>query len=233
MMKVEYPSKKLLKKLLKQVQNKPHYFSHNNLLYNAWVLYFFVFLSALLILLFSATQNLSAVLVFFLTGFVVSFFTRNMTVVLFFATLVSGIFGYVLILQFPYLGGGVWEGMEDAETDVSGNKAQTEPVEKKGKKGDDKVMETDKKDTEKKDGIPEGSAVKRLLSDNDQVNKTITSLLGQIGGGSDLSDGDSHTQQVERLKLQSDILDKINKLEPFVNSLASITGMYNSYSPGK
>lgn len=233
---MEYPSKKLLKKLLKQVQNKPHYFSHNTLLYNTWVLYFFVFLSAILILLFSATQNISAVLVFFLTGFVVSFFTKNMTIVLFFATLVSGIFGSILVLQTPYLGGNIFEGMEDeSETDVSGNQVSDISGNKNSKNTlkENKVMETDKKDTEKGDGIPEGSAVKRLLSDNDQINKTVTSLLGQIGGGSDLGDGDSHSQQVERLKLQSNILDKINQLEPFMNSLAKITETYNSYSPGK
>lgn len=231
---MEYPSKKLLKKLLKNAQNKSPFFSHNTLLYNAWVLYFFVFLSVLLILFFSATQNISAVLVFFLTGFVVSFFTRNMTVVLFFASLISGIFGSLLIIQTPYLGGNIFEGMEDVSgnlsvvMDPSGN---TNPV-KKDKK-EDKVFETDKKDTEKKDGIPEGSAIKRLLTDNDQINKTVTSLLGQIGGGSELMEGDSHTQQLERLKLQGDILDKISKLEPFVNSLASITDSYNSYTKGK
>lgn len=233
---MEYPSKKLLKKLIKQAQTRPQYFSKTTLLYNSWVLYFFVFLSVLLILMFSATQNLSAVLVFFLTGFVVSFFTKNMTIVLFFASLISGIFGSILVLQGPYLGGNVFEGMED-ESDISGNK--TEKKEKTSKKEQiqteekEKVLETDKKETEKKDGTPEGSAIKKLLSDNDQINKTVSSLLGQIGGGSTLGEGDTHSQQIERLKLQSNILDKINQLEPFMNSLAKITETYNSYSPGK
>ena len=232
---MEYPSKKLLKKLLKQVKNRPHYYSHNNLLYNTGVLYFFVFLSALLILLFSDTQNISAVLVFFLTGFVVSFFTKNMTVVLFFASLISSIYGSILVFQTPYLGGNVFEGMED-NTDTSGNKV---PVKKgmenlkKELENESKVMETDKKNTEKKDGFPEGSTVKKLMSEDDQLQKSVTSLLGQIGGGSTLGDGDSHSQQIERLKLQSNILDKINQLEPFMNSLAKITETYNGYSPGK
>lgn len=217
-----------IKKTLKKIQNKSHYFSDKSLLHNVWVLYFFVFLSALFILFFSASKNLSAILVFFLTGFVASFWTKNMIVVLFFATLVSGIFGSLLTLNLPYLGGSVFEGMTDEEdasgNDVSGNKPSS---------SQNKVSETDKKHTEKGDGVPEGSAVKRLLSDNDQINKTVTSLLGQISGGSTLGEGDSHSQQIERLKLQSNILDKINQLEPFMNSLAKITETYNSYSPGK
>lgn len=231
---MEYPSKKLLKKLLKQAQHRPQ---HTNLLYNTWVLYFFVFLSALLILLFSATKNLWAILVFFLTGFVVSFFSRNMTVVLFFAALVSGIFGSVLVLQLPYLGGNIWEGMEDAEEDKDKDKDKKKDTVEEEKKDADKKKDKDadkdkKKDADKKE---ESSTVQKLMADNDTINTLlnndkITALLGQIGGASGLS---THTEEVERLKLQSDILDKINQLEPFMNSLAKITESYSSYTPGK
>jgi len=235
---MDYPSKKLLKKLLKKAQNKPHYFSHSLLLYNRWVLYFFVFLSAILILLFSATQNLLAVLVFFLTGFVVSFFTKNMIVVLFFSTLVSGIFGSLLILQMPYLGGNIFEGMENGNNriDTSGNRV-SDLIDSSG----NITSTSDNKKTTKGENsmddiihrVAESNVMKNLFSDNEQVNKTVSSLLGQISGGSDLGEGDTHSQQVERLKLQSSILDKINQLEPFMNSLAKITETYNSYSPGK
>lgn len=234
---MEYPSKKLLKKLLKQAQHRPQ---HTNLLYNTWVLYFFVFLSALLILLFSATKNLWAILVFFLTGFVVSFFSRNMTVVLFFAALVSGIFGSVLVLQLPYLGGNIWEGMKDAEEDKDKDTVEDKDTAEKKKDTAEKKKDTDKKKdadkTKDKDKKEESSTVQKLMADNDTINTLlnndkITALLGKIGGSSGSKEG--YTDEMERLKLQSDILDKINQLEPFMNSLAKITESYSSYTPGK
>jgi hypothetical protein len=73
--------------------------SSSSFLHNSIVLYLFLVLSLAYIIYYAYVQNFVLVLVFFLVGFLVSFFSKNMIVVLFSALTLSFFINYVLEIR--------------------------------------------------------------------------------------------------------------------------------------
>ena len=101
------------------------------ILYNKWILYFIFVVGLYDIIHFYQRGNTVAVAIFFIVGFLTSFFSKNMIVIIVSAIAVSHIFAY---------GNKMAEGFEDEEEDEG---FADEEVEEDTK--------TEKKDEEKKD----------------------------------------------------------------------------------
>jgi ABC-type antimicrobial peptide transport system permease subunit len=107
------------------------------------VLYFFLVLSLAYIIYYAYVQNFMIVLVFLLVGFLVSFFSKNMIIVLFSALTLSFLINYVMEIRGISI-----EGME-----AKSNNAEEAPAEDDEEMDDTKAAETlsdDIKNTDKK-----------------------------------------------------------------------------------
>ena len=105
------------------------------ILYNKWILYFIFVVGLYDIVHFYQRGNTVAVAIFFIVGFLTSFFSKNMIVIIVSAIAVSHIFAY---------GNKMTEGFEDEEDEEGFEEGIDEEVEEED-------TETDKKDSEKKD----------------------------------------------------------------------------------
>lgn len=190
-------------KLFSPFKHAGHYKHQMNLfLHNSIVLYIFVLTAFVFLLFFAATRNIHAVLLFFLVGFLTFFFSQNMIVVIFMAILVSGVF---YVLDLPYLGKNRFfyvEGMEEEDpVDLSGGDATATTQSKPESK--EVVPANDMKPTE-------GSA------------PTKNPLDELLGGDSNNPD---YKKQIEKLKLQNELLDKVKNLEAFIPFMTTVHGM--------
>ena len=171
-------------------------------LHNSIVLYIFVLTAFVFLLFFAATRNIHAVLLFFLVGFLTFFFSQNMIVVIFMAILISGVF---YVLDLPYLGKNKFyyvEGMEDEEsTDLSG--------------GD---VATTKSKSKSKEVVP-ANGMKPKEGDAPQKNP-LDDLLGDDSQNSD----SDYKNQIEKLKQQNKLLDKVKNLEAFIPLMKTVQG---------
>lgn len=170
----------------------------NLFLHNSIVLYIFVLTAFVFLLFFAATRNIHAVLLFFLVGFLTFFFSQNMIVVIFMAILVSGVF---YVLDLPYLGKNRYfyvEGMEDeGSTDLSGEDVPSATK----SKSKEVVPANDMKPTE-------GSA-------------PLKNPLDELLGDDSQNPNPNYEKQIEKLKLQGELLDKVKSLEAFIPMITS------------
>jgi hypothetical protein len=133
----------------------------NSLLYNRFVLYFVFVLALFQLYTFSVSGNMGLAISFLLVGFLTSFFSKNMTVILVISLAFTG------ILQFGIDNRGM-EGMtEGAETatPTPGVKVATEPTK-------DKVAEATKATVDEKDKTEKGNSKEHSLTDKkDEIAK--------------------------------------------------------------
>ena len=107
------------------------------------VLYFFMVLSLAYINYYAYVQNFMIVLVFLLVGFLVSFFSKNMIIVLFSALTLSFLINYVMEIR-----GVAIEGMETKANDAEESSADDDEEMEDTKAAEtlsDDMNETDKK----------------------------------------------------------------------------------------
>jgi methyl-accepting chemotaxis protein len=110
----------------------------SNIVYNKPILYFMLLLSLSNLYLLSFKGEGMFALVFILIGFICSFFTKNMTIILFLSLCITNIIKG---------GSGLSEGFED---DSTSSKMSTEALKKETKKMAEKIKNAD-------DSVPEGA----------------------------------------------------------------------------
>ena len=111
----------------KIIKTKGSFGNVGNVLHNRFVLYFFVFITIIDLMYFANSGDIRSLLTILIVGFLTSFFSKNMIVILFTALVFTHILKY---------GTNVSEGLEnedDSVMDNSGNVIST----KKEKKGED------------------------------------------------------------------------------------------------
>ena len=85
------------------------------ILYNKWVLYFIFIVGIYDIIHFYQRGNITAVVIFFIVGFLTSFFSKNMIVVIVSAIAVSHIVAYGNKMTEGFEKEGIGDGMEEEE----------------------------------------------------------------------------------------------------------------------
>lgn len=127
-------------------------FDMKSLLHNTFVLYFILFISVAYLFFFMQTGNFRSVFVFLLVGFLTSFYSKNMIVVL-----TCALIGTRIISTMDSL----HEGLETKEGNK--NKKKNKDVEKSKKNGEESSEEDEAID-EELEGVS-NKEIKELLSD--------------------------------------------------------------------
>jgi len=178
--------KNFLNKNIAKSSNK--IMSINSILYNRFVLYIFVFMALINLMFFASTNDIRSLLTLLIVGFLTSFFSKNMIVILFISLVFTHILKY---------GTNISEGMTDEKTDSSENIETTE--EKKPNKT------TEEKKSNK---TTDEKLTKKDNSENKKTNPTIESLQNDFQ--------DFQTIQEKILKGMKEIDPLLTKAENFI-----------------
>lgn len=119
-----------------------------NILHNRFVLYFFVFITIVDLMFFTNSGDIRSLLTLLIVGFLASFFSKNMIVILFTALVFTHILKY---------GTNVSEGMENQDDSVMDNSGNSVPSKK-----------------EKKTGSKNSSINESVTQNNDKTKKKVT-----------------------------------------------------------
>lgn len=152
-------------------------------LHNVWVLFGFYIFTILFIIYLAIHQDTLSILVLFLIGFLVYFFTSNMVVVMVIAVAFTGLIRFVDLSDTIPLGNS-FEGMETQD------ESSEHPLDVSG-----------------------GATLSLAAAD------TKTGLLEQSFSAV------TKSEDLEKLKLQKDILEKIEKLEPLISTVSGFSNM--------
>lgn len=104
----------IMDKMLRTIRNSTFLKSGNNILHNRFILYFILFISILNLIGFTTSGNLLSPVIFILIGFLTTFFSKNMLVILMIPLLITNILNI----------GGVsdMEGMENEDDETNTEK---------------------------------------------------------------------------------------------------------------
>jgi hypothetical protein len=144
------------------------------ILYNKWILYFIFVLGIYDVIHFYQRGNSMAVAIFFIVGFLTSFFSKNMIVIIVSAIAVSHIVAY---------GNKMTEGFEEKEEEeeegfeegVDGEDDDTEEEKPKEKKTKSDDTESEEKKTDSEEFTTDGT--EKLLAD---MNKLLKKTEGMV-----------------------------------------------------
>jgi len=161
-----------------------------SILYNRFVLYIFVFMALVNLMYFASTNDIRSLLTLLIVGFLTSFFSKNMIVILFISLVFTHILKY---------GTNISEGMTDEKPDSSENTETTE------EKEPNKITDAKNSDENKSD---ETSTKK----DNSENKKTDTPSIESLQ--SDFQD--FQTLQEKILKGMKEIDPLLTKAENFI-----------------
>jgi len=181
--------KNFLNKSIPKSSNK--IMSMNSILYNRFVLYIFVFMAIINFMFFASTNDIRSLVTLLIVGFLTSFFSKNMIVILFISLVFTHILKY---------GTNISEGMTDKKTDSSENNEESEE-----KKTSKKPQETknEKKDetTKKKDNVTIES-LQNDFQDFQTIQEKILKGMKEIDPL--LTKAESFIEKFERYKNKSE-----------------------------
>jgi hypothetical protein len=172
----------------------------NNILHNPLVLYFVFFLSLLYLFYFSALNDFSLIAIFILTGFITSFFSKNMVVILCISLVVS------FLLRQPSKD---LEGFEDKEPMVP---LESSPV-SGAIESDISKVKTEKKDLE--------GTIKQLDASKAQLPPADLEKLKD-------SYKELHSVGTQLLGTQEKIIANFQKIEPLIKDAENLVEKMNS-----
>ena len=170
------------------------------MLHNKILLYVVFIFSLLNLFILANTGNYTSVVVFILIGFITSFFSKNMLVILLLSLILTNILKY---------GSSLNEGFEDGEKDEKEDENDDENDDEKDEKEDEKEDENDDENDDEKDEKDKKSKEKKQSkSDKDE------------GFTEDAKKEDFNTEGLEDLQKNTDELMKTissltNKIEKF------------------
>jgi hypothetical protein len=192
---------KSIAKSLKSLKNKLKY----NTLYgdlarsvgrasteNSIVLYIFFIMSIISLVYFAGQEDFNTVAVFITIGFVISFFNKNMIIVLFFALVGSYLYKY----GTEMLGGGVAEGLKSgaAENEEEDEEGMTEGIDEETTDTPAPPAETDEERAKTEAKLEKRKAEEALiLNENTQPSPKTAE------------------EAAEKIKRQQEIINKLTK----------------------
>jgi hypothetical protein len=141
-----------------------------NILHNQYVLYFFVIISVINLMFFASSGDIRSLLTLLIVGFLTSFFSKNMIVILFAAVVITHILKY---------GKSINEGMENQEESVTDSSGNSVPV---SKESNDESENPNSKPEKKK-----GSKTSESMTDK-KDDVTIKDLQGDLSGFTAIQD---------------------------------------------
>jgi hypothetical protein len=144
-------------------------FDYKTILYNSVVLYVLVFISLTQLFLFLNTNDIQSFFIFLLIGFLVSFFNKNMIVIIVIALSITNIFKYGI------QGVRLNEGFENEESDNKNDKKENE---KPGNKKE--IMADISGNSTNKPTIKPSSELKSDLENFQQIQQQITEGLEKM-----------------------------------------------------
>ena len=142
-------------------------FDMKSLLHNTFVLYFILFISVAYLFFFMQTGNFRSVFVFLLVGFLTSFYSKNMIVVL-----TCALIGTRIISTMDSL----HEGLETKEGNANNN---TKNVKKNGEESSEEDEAIDEAIDEELEGVS-NKEIKELLSDKKIRQDIQADLQGML-----------------------------------------------------
>ena len=182
----------------------------SGILHNRYLLYA-VFIIALVDFLYlGSIRDMTSVFVFVLIGLLVSFFNKNMIVVLSSAIIVANVLKYGGINQRLVVEG-FEEGAEDDDvTEEQEQEQDVKPTKKsKSEETDKKSEETDKKDSKTKESKEEFGQDKEVV---------YTSV-----------DDMAISQQDKMMLANEKLLERMNKYKPLLDTLQGLTKKHGDY----
>jgi hypothetical protein len=197
--------------LLKNIHINVGANAHNDFfLHNTWVLYFFFIVSLAYVFYLSLSQNVVPICIFILVGFLISFFSQNMIVILFSALVFTHLYEWG---NLSTVEGFTNEEDEDKELeDKEDEDKELEDKELEDKELEDKELEDEDKPTEKKE------------------TKSPTPTLAkkkQLSGFTDKEDNENLSKIQEQtqalLNTHNELIKNIELLQPFLKQADSFT----------
>ena len=168
----------------------------NSILYNRALLYFILVLSLFQLYTFSVAGNMGAAMIFLLVGFLTSFFSKNMIVILVIALAFTG------ILQFGVHTNAGFEGMVEGSTENTNKKNDTK--ETVPSTDTDTLKKTE--DTTTSENKQE-QMIESIRMDGTQLEKLQTQIL-------------SNFQQISPYMNQAEVL--VNKMQDTASQLNNV-----------
>lgn len=140
-------------------------FDFKSLLHNTFVLYFILFISVAYLFFFMQTGNFRSVFVFLLVGFLTTFYSKNMIVVL-----VCALIGTRIISTMDNLHEGL-ENKEETKKGKEGNKNKKD-------ESDDKIHEESTEDDDEDEfGGMSNSEIKEVISNRKDIQQDLQNIL--------------------------------------------------------
>ena len=222
----------------------------SKILTNKYVLYFVAFLSLTNVLGYAMRGDLNHIIVFMLLGVIMTYFSKNMTIVLLVSLLVSNLFSISILLR---------EGFEGEKDDKKKEKKKDEPQEKESNLIDDDTLLSstiDSTDAQEDASSPQGESFEVGRGKrNPKIDyaSTITdaySQLNELIGKDGIKSLTNDTQTLMKQQLQ--LADSMKAIGPLIegitpllsqvkgmmggldsNSLEGIKSMAKSFSVGQ
>lgn len=176
-------------------------FDFKSLLHNTFVLYFILFISVAYLFFFMQTGNFRSVFVFLLVGFLTTFYSKNMIVVL-----VCALIGTRIISTMDNLHEGL-ENKEGAKT-KKGKKGKEGNKNIKDESTDEESDEEITQDNEEDEfGGMSNSEIKEVISNRKDIQEDLQNIL----------------------KTQEEMINGVTKLEPLINKAESFYEKYKNF----
>lgn len=176
------------------------------ILTNKWILYLVLFFAIFDVFHFYQKGDLQSVMIFFIVGILVSFFSKNMVVILIIAIASTHLIRY---------GKKLTEGFKDEEEefaekeDTEEFEGETDETEKPKEDFEGETEETEKpKETEKPN--------KEAMNAINNTSNTLNQMAAQASSAGDISQ-----QTKELLTTQQQLIKNMNILEPLLNKADS------------
>lgn len=175
-------------------------FDMKSLLHNTFVLYFILFISVAYLFFFMQTGNFRSVFVFLLVGFLTSFYSKNMIVVL-----TCALIGTRIISTMDSL----HEGLETKKGNANKNTKNVKKSKKNGEESSEEDEAIDEAIDEELEGVS-NKEIKELLSDK-KIRQDIQEDLQGM------------------LKTQNEMIEGMSKLEPLIDKAEQFRQKYQKY----
>jgi hypothetical protein len=162
----------------------------NSILYNRFVLYIFVFMALINLMFFASTNDIRSLLTLLIVGFLTSFFSKNMIVILFISLVFTHILKY---------GTKINEGMENESEPVLDNSGNSIDVEKP--KNDKNIKENYSSDKKNRD-TPSIESLQSDFQDFQTLQEKILKGMKEIDPL--LTKAENFIEKFERYKNKGD-----------------------------
>jgi len=179
------------------------------ILHNRYVLYSIFFIAFINFLYFGYIQDMTSVAIFILVGLLVTFFNKNMIIVLSLAILVSNVLKYGIKQN-------VMEGFEDDPLTISDDEEESDDDD-----DDDDDEEENKKDDKKNKRNP----IKRSSKTNEKVVDIDIEKKDELIQNPEtvFASVENENDQEKMIAAHEQLLKRMNKYKPLLDTLQGLT----------